>query len=96
MPAISADSFASDCFVHLHGGAQLERRDVTASQSLRAALTKAEQANPGVTFDLIQAIMRKGDIQVNMNEGILRLQGSASDSDCMYLFVFFCVLNDLH
>lgn len=55
---------------------------MTASQTLRAALTKAEQAHPGLTYDLIMGITRKGDINCNMNESILRLQGSASDSDC--------------
>lgn len=60
---------------------QLERRDVSASQTLRAALTKAEQTHPGLSYDLILGILKKGDINCNMNESILRLQGSASDSD---------------
>lgn len=55
---------------------------MTASQTLRAALTKAEQTHPGLTYDLIMGLMRKEDINCNMNESILRLQGSASDSDC--------------
>lgn len=61
---------------------QLERRDVVASQTLRAALTKAEQTHPGMTYDLVMGIIKKGDINVNMNESILRLQGAATDSDC--------------
>ncbi|XP_029727162.1 programmed cell death protein 10 [Aedes albopictus] len=60
---------------------QLERRDVVASQTLRAALTKAEQTHPGMTYDLVMGIIRKGDINVNMNESILRLQGAATDTD---------------
>ena len=63
----------------------MERRDVIASQTLRAALTKAEHTHPGLTYDLVMGIIRKGDINVNMNESILRLQGAASDSDCEYL-----------
>ncbi|XP_022903051.1 programmed cell death protein 10 [Onthophagus taurus] len=60
---------------------QLERRDVSASQTLRAALWKAETSYPGLTYDLIMGIMEKGDLNVNMNESILRLQGSLSDAD---------------
>lgn len=60
---------------------QLERRDVSASQTLRAALTKAETAYPGLTYDLVVGIMRRGEITVNMNESILRLQGALTESD---------------
>jgi len=60
---------------------QLERRDVSASQTLRSALSKAEAAYPGLTYDFVVGIMRRGDITVNMNEGILRLQGAVSDTD---------------
>lgn len=69
---------------------QLERRDVTASQTLRAALTKAEQAHPGLSYDIVMGIMKKSELNVNLNESILRLQGNASDTDCKYfLFLFF-------
>lgn len=61
---------------------QLERRDVVASQQLRAALTKAEQSHPGVAFDLVMGIIRKTDLNVDINESILRLQGSISETDC--------------
>lgn len=61
---------------------QLERRDVAASQTLRAALTKAEQAHPGVSYDIVMSILKKGDLNVNLNESILRLQGGASETDC--------------
>ncbi|XP_031616904.1 programmed cell death protein 10 [Contarinia nasturtii] len=60
---------------------QLERRDVVASQTLRAALTKAEQAHPGLSYDIVMGILKKGDLNVNLNESILRLQGNASESD---------------
>lgn len=61
---------------------QLERRDQAAAQTLRAALTKAEQAHPGLSYDIVVGILKKGDIKVNMNESILRLQGGASETDC--------------
>lgn len=60
---------------------QLEKRDVSASQTLRAALSKAETVHPGFAYDLVLGIMRRGDLNVNMNESILRLQGAASESD---------------
>ena len=33
---------------------QLEQRDVAASQTLRAALCKAEASHPGVSYDLVR------------------------------------------
>jgi hypothetical protein len=60
---------------------QLERRDVAASQTLRAALLKVEAAHPGFTYDLVVGIMRRGDLNINMNESVLRLQGTTSESD---------------
>lgn len=60
---------------------QLEKHDVSASQTLRSALTKAEAAYPGLAYDLVVGMLRKGDLTVNMNESILRLQGAVSDSD---------------
>ncbi|KAF4530997.1 hypothetical protein B566_EDAN009741 [Ephemera danica] len=60
---------------------QLERRDLVASQTLRAALSKAEASHPGFTYNLVVGIMRRGDFSVNMNESVLRLQGASSDSD---------------
>nr|QDC33572.1 programmed cell death protein 10 [Coleomegilla maculata]QDC33573.1 programmed cell death protein 10 [Coleomegilla maculata] len=60
---------------------QLEKQDISASQTLRSALTKAEASYPGITYDLVVGIMKKGDVAVNMNESILRLQGGVSDTD---------------
>lgn len=36
---------------------QLEKRDLVASQTLRAALQKAEQSNPGLTYELVRGII---------------------------------------
>lgn len=55
---------------------------MAASQTLRAALTKAEQAHPGLSYDIVVGILKKGDLKVNINESILRLQGGASETDC--------------
>lgn len=69
---------------HLNFDLQLERRDVAASQTLRSALTKAEQAHPGLSYDIVMGILKKGDLNVNLNESILRLQGSACETDCKF------------
>jgi hypothetical protein len=67
----------------------LERRDVAASQTLRAALSKVEAAHPGFTYDLVVGIMRRGDLSINMNESVLRLQGTTSESDGKLLVTEF-------
>ncbi|KAK6622961.1 hypothetical protein RUM43_008813 [Polyplax serrata] len=59
----------------------LERKDVAATQTLRSAISKVESSYPGFMYDLIVGIMKRGDMVVNMNESVLRLQGSVSDSD---------------
>ena len=72
---------------------QLEQRDVAASQTLRAALCKAEASHPGFSYDLVLGLVRKsGDtgIPVNMNESLLRLQGAVSDQDSEYLLHLVC------
>lgn len=60
---------------------QLERQNVMAAQTLRAALTKAESSHPGITYDLIMGIIRRAELNLDMNESVLRLQGAASDYD---------------
>ena len=65
---------------------QLEHRDVAASQTLRAALSKVEAAHPGFSYDLVLGLVRKADASsVNMNESLLRLQGAVSDQDCKFV-----------
>ncbi|CAH0382454.1 unnamed protein product [Bemisia tabaci] len=60
---------------------QLEKVDTTASQTLKAALTKVEAVYPGFAYDLVVGIMNQAELSVNMNESILRLQGAVPDSD---------------
>jgi len=52
-----------------------------AAQTLRAALWKAESSHPGITHDLIMGIIRRAELNLDMNESVLRLQGAASDYD---------------
>ncbi|XP_012273502.1 programmed cell death protein 10 [Orussus abietinus] len=61
--------------------AKLERQNVVAAQTLRSALSKAESTYPGITHDLVLGIVRRADLNLDMNESVLRLQGNAFDSD---------------
>ncbi|XP_066256784.1 programmed cell death protein 10 [Euwallacea similis] len=60
---------------------QMEKRDMVASQTLRAAFAKAENAHPGLSLDFVQGLLKQAHLEVNMNESILRLQGSVADTD---------------
>ena len=60
---------------------QLEQRDPSASQTLRAALHKVEASNPGFSYDLVLGLVKKGEVAVNMNESLLRLQGTLPDNE---------------
>jgi len=62
---------------------QLEKRDVGASQTLRNALSKVETSHPSFTYDLVMGFIKRGDLTVNLNESILRLQGQVSDTDAL-------------
>lgn len=60
-----------------------------AAQTLRTALSKAESSHPGITHDLIMGIIRRAELNLDMNESVLRLQGAASDYDGkMFFFIF--------
>ena len=59
---------------------------------------QVEHTHPGFTYDLVMRMIHKADLSVNMNEAILRLQGSVSDQDSLeyrYVdFVRFVYLSD--
>jgi len=59
-----------------------------AAQTLRAALSKAESSHPGITYDLIMGIIRRAELNLDMNESVLRLQGTASDYDGNMSFIY--------
>lgn len=64
-----------------------------AAQTLRTALSKAESSHPGITHDLIMGIIRRAELNLDMNESVLRLQGAASDYDGkINLYVFILTL----
>ena len=66
----------------------MEKYNVAGSQTIRAALTRGEQLHPGLSYDLAMAIIARGEIKVNMNESILRLQGTTAEPDCKSLIAF--------
>jgi len=61
----------------------LERQDYASSQTLKAALSKAEHAHPGLTYELVRKLVTKADLTINMDESVLRLQGSVSEQDSL-------------
>lgn len=87
---VSSASIELEFLVTVHFVLQLEHRDVAASQTLRAALSKVEAAHPGFSYDLVLGLVRKADAgsNMNMNESLLRLQGAVADQDCKCCMAF--------
>ncbi|NXR64093.1 PDC10 protein, partial [Rhadina sibilatrix] len=52
---------------------ELERVNLSAAQTLRAAFIKAEKENPGLTQDIIMKILEKKSVDVNFTESLLRM-----------------------
>ncbi|XP_075400846.1 programmed cell death protein 10-like [Tenrec ecaudatus] len=52
---------------------ELERVNLSAAQTLRAAFIKTEKENPGLTQDIIMKILEKESVDVNSTESLLRL-----------------------
>uniref|UniRef100_A0A6Q2ZDU7 Programmed cell death protein 10 dimerisation domain-containing protein n=1 Tax=Esox lucius TaxID=8010 RepID=A0A6Q2ZDU7_ESOLU len=52
---------------------ELERINLSAAQTLRAAFVKAERENPGLTQDIIMKILEKKNVQINYTESLLRM-----------------------
>ncbi|CAB1327844.1 unnamed protein product [Coregonus sp. 'balchen'] len=51
----------------------MERINLSAAQTLRAAFIKAERENPGLTQDIIMKILEKKNVQINYTESLLRM-----------------------
>ena len=59
---------------------------------------QVEHTHPGFTYDLVMRMIHKADLSVNMNEAILRLQGSVSDQDSLeyrYVVIGFVYLSEI-
>ncbi|XP_070538072.1 programmed cell death protein 10-like isoform X1 [Ptychodera flava] len=52
---------------------ELQKTDLSAAQTLRAAFNKAEKENPGLTQDVVAGIVKQELSQVNLAESLLRL-----------------------
>jgi len=61
---------------------KLEKKDISAAQTLRRAITKAENKIPGLTYDLVQGLIKKGEVadRLDMCETLLRM-GGATDAE---------------
>ncbi|KAL5004715.1 hypothetical protein ScPMuIL_018171 [Solemya velum] len=62
---------------------KLEKKDISAAQTLRSAFMKADMNLPGFTYDYLYSIMRKAEIhdKFDMCEVLLRLGGTQDASD---------------
>ena len=60
---------------------QLEQRDANAAKAVKSALSKMEATHPGFCFDLVHSLLHKGQLHANINEGLLRTQGSMGVSE---------------
>ncbi|XP_071377746.1 programmed cell death protein 10-like isoform X1 [Centroberyx affinis] len=52
---------------------QLEKVNLSAAQTLRAAFIKAEKENPGLTQDIVIKILEKKNLEINYTESLLRM-----------------------
>uniref|UniRef100_A0A8C5BV18 Programmed cell death 10a n=1 Tax=Gadus morhua TaxID=8049 RepID=A0A8C5BV18_GADMO len=52
---------------------QLEKVNLSAAQTLRAAFIKAEKENPGLTQDIVLKILEKKNLEINYAESLLRM-----------------------
>ncbi|KAH3804009.1 programmed cell death protein 10-like [Dreissena polymorpha] len=62
---------------------RLEKKDLAASQTLRAAFTKVDSQLPGFTFDFASGLLRKADLhdKLDVSETLLKLGGSTESED---------------
>lgn len=52
-----------------------------AAPGVRNALAAAEASCPGISLELALAIIKKSELNVGLNEAILRLQGTPDDHE---------------
>lgn len=62
---------------------RLEKKDLAASQTLRAAFNKVDSALPGFTYDFTKGLLRKADLhdKFDISETLLRLGGAPESED---------------
>ncbi|XP_074598624.1 programmed cell death protein 10 Ccm3 isoform X2 [Brevipalpus obovatus] len=55
---------------------KLARQSSESAHILNSAIIKAESHSPGISLELVSGILKKADMNVNMTESLLRLQGN--------------------
>jgi programmed cell death protein 10 len=58
---------------------KIERRDPIAAQTLFNAIIKVEASEPGLMLEIVNCILRRTDLTINMTESLLRLQANIPD-----------------
>ncbi|CAG2120382.1 unnamed protein product [Medioppia subpectinata] len=60
---------------------KIERHDPMAAQILLNAIIKAETSEPGLMLDIVNSILKRRDLTVNITESLLKLQGHIPEFD---------------
>ncbi|XP_054159878.1 programmed cell death protein 10-B-like [Oppia nitens] len=60
---------------------KVERHDPMAAQILMNAIIKAETQEPGLLLEIVNSILKRRDLTVNMTESLLRLQAHIPEFD---------------
>lgn len=62
---------------------KLEKKDISAAQTLRSAITKAERRMPGLTYDLVRELLIRAELgeKVDLCQMLLRLGGFTETED---------------
>lgn len=62
---------------------RLEKKDISATQTLRSAFMKSDSALPGFIYDYVRGILRKADCheKFDISETVLRLGGAPESED---------------
>ncbi|CAN7995055.1 unnamed protein product [Ixodes pacificus] len=59
----------------------MERKDICAAQTLKAAVSKIELCHPGFLYDLVMGLIKETDLSVNVTETLLKRQGSITHNE---------------
>ncbi|XP_076454140.1 programmed cell death protein 10-like [Babylonia areolata] len=62
---------------------KLEKTDISAAQTLRSAISKAERRMPGLTYDLVRHLLQRAELsdKTDLCQVLLRLGGQTETED---------------
>ncbi|CAN7945300.1 unnamed protein product [Ixodes pacificus] len=60
---------------------KMERKDICAAQTLKAAVSKIELCHPGFLSDLVLGLVKEIDLSVNVTESLLKRQSSITHNE---------------